>query len=405
MGGITLNVWVAALFFDPVAQHMKRVLKEKPEKQGLLKKATFQIHSEDCLPELQDEDDTFAERIEMNNGFGRSASSAAFQRSSSTAAFQGFKSRDRERKISVPASLSRSRIGTVGSRTQLDSVPERAASRLQSQSKLSNLGRPPKPSASTSSFQYITTPYHGSTLTLAPEVFASTFSLKVRSFIKGDKEVTEEKVEPKKRWNDLSFLTALKNPLYLVILISNSTNAICYTNFIILLPSYALTLGYDKDMGAMLLSVVSSLDLVGRIGGSALSDYTHFRKEYYFVGGMLLSGISLALLPFAPSYFLLCVCCSFFGLASGTYVGITAVIMADTLGAETWQSSYAISLFVNGILQLIGPPLTGLVFSKLRTYVPIFFWLGIILVMGASLWAIIPFIKPKNKNPEEDDIS
>lgn len=419
MGGITLNVWVASLFFDPVEKHMKKVPKSsgvnQEEQEGLLKKATFMIHSEESiLPELHDEGDTFPENIEMTNGFGRSASSAAFQRSASSAAFQGFK--NRERKISVPTSrgeFSRARIGTVGSRNQLagsttlHSVPESAnAVELQSQSRLSTVGRAPRPSPSTSSFQYITTPYHGSTLTLQPEVFASTFSLTLRSFIKGDKEAQLSEDEPKRKWSDVTFLKVLKNPLYLVILISNSTNAISYTNFIILLPAYALTLGYDKNMGALLLSVVSTFDLVGRIGGSALSDYTPFRKEYYFVGGMLLSGISLACLPFAPTYRILCACCATFGLASGTYVGITAVIMADTLGAETWQSSYGISLFVNGCLQLIGPPINGFIFSKVQTYVPIFFWLGIILVIGASIWIVIPFIKqPKNMNDSQDELS
>jgi len=211
----------------------------------------------------------------------------------------------------------------------------------------------------------------------------------------GDKQDSSIK---KSKFFDTSLL---RDPLYLVILISNSTNAISYTNFIILLPSYAHTLGFDKNMGALLLSIVSALDLVGRIGGSALSDYTTFPKEWYFISGLLFSGISLAALPFSQTYTMISVFCAGFGLASGVYVGITAVIMADLLGTERLQSSYGISLFINGVLQLIGPPLCGIWFEAINTYVPIFFCLGIVLIVGSAIWLTVPFIK-KRKDPEKE---
>lgn len=192
-------------------------------------------------------------------------------------------------------------------------------------------------------------------------------------------------------------LSLFKDPLYLVILISNSTNAISYTNFIILLPSYAIALGFDKSLSAYLISVVSALDLVGRIGGSALSDTEWIPKWWYFVGGLVVSGGALTFLPMATSYSMLALACAVFGLASGVYVGVTAVIMADMLGTERLTSSYGISLFVNGILQLIGPPICGLWFQQTGSYASLFSALGIVLMLGASLWAFVPFIKRASK--------
>lgn len=92
----------------------------------------------------------------------------------------------------------------------------------------------------------------------------------------------------------------------------------------------------------------------GRIGGSALSDLNLIPKTWFFVGGLLISGIGLTALPSVSSYLWVSVLCSIFGLATGTYVGITAIVMADMLGTERLTSSYGISLFVNGILQLLG---------------------------------------------------
>ncbi|XP_076758306.1 monocarboxylate transporter 12 [Xylocopa sonorina] len=192
-------------------------------------------------------------------------------------------------------------------------------------------------------------------------------------------------------------LSVLRDPIYLVILISNSTSAISNTNFMILLPSYAISQGFDKNSSALLLSVVSALDLVGRISGASLSDIDFVPKYYYFVGGLGTSGIALALLPMATSYTMLSFFCALFGLSSGMYIGITTVILADMLGTEKLSSSYGISLFVNGVLQLIGPPICGVVFETVGTYKPIFLTFGIILILGTALWAAVPLIKRSHK--------
>lgn len=198
-------------------------------------------------------------------------------------------------------------------------------------------------------------------------------------------------------------VSLLKDPLYLVILISNSTNAVSYTNFVILLPAYAIGLEFSKDAATLLLSIVSILDLVGRIGGSSLSDLNLIPKHWYFVGGLFLSGVALTILPFATDYVMVAFYCGVFGLASGVYVGITTVIMADMLGQEKLTSSYGISLFVNGIIQLVGPPICGIIFESIGSYGPIFMILGLILSGGALLWGFVPFIKPRPLVPTHDN--
>lgn len=266
---------------------------------------------------------------------------------------------------------------------------------------------------STSSFHYMSTIHHGSLLTAMqydrnlPE-FASTMTLKgVRSSCpcwardktdfsrskileKGEKE--KEKGHIFKRCIDFSLL---RDGMYLIMLISNSTSAVGYTNFIILLPSYAQDLGYDKNQAAFLLSCVALFDFFGRIGGAALSDLGFVSKKWYYIVGLLLSGVALAVLPFSRSYEGLLVGCGAFGLASGTYIGVTAVILADQLGAERLGSSYGLSLFVNGLLQLAGPPLCGQVYKATKRYEPILIGLGVTLILGASLWGAAPFVEKR----------
>lgn len=422
MGGITLNVWVGAMFYHPVEQHMKRVPKVNP---------VPEFEEEDEEDEEATANDEKAEFIleQDGNNFTRSASSAAVQTYRNPVSPIA----SRERKISMPMGkeIPRNKSHTA-LKSQIQSTPSLDSktggnksltyyshSRLPA-SRRQNSTRLPRRSPSTSSFQYVSTPYHGSTLSaLHPEEFASSLTLRsISTTLNPVKSCCQQNgkpvpTAPKNKYFDSSLL---KDPLYLVILISNSTNAISYTNFIIFLPAYAIALGFDKSMAAWLISIVSALDLVGRIGGSALSDTELIPKAWYFVGGLLVSGIALALLPLAHTYGALAAFCGVFGLASGVYVGVTAVIMADMLGTERLTSSYGISLFVNGILQLAGPPICGAWLAQMATqeelelnpavtYNSLFSSLGAVLIVGASIWGIVPFLKKRTPNPNDENLA
>ncbi|XP_055695765.1 monocarboxylate transporter 13 isoform X1 [Lutzomyia longipalpis] len=430
MGGVTLNVWVAAIFYQPVEQHMKRVPKVRTEPEdtanaeddeGIVLDLTASPDALDGRGKFAIEDsgtksppECQTPTLAHENGFVRSASAVVVRNFSKGSGMDGMV--DRNRKISVPVrdgfrnQTYANNLTDLSSNPSLYAVPEsRMSGTKLSQRFMNNRvtsgGRLAKRSPSTSSFQYVSTPYHGSTLSIHPAEFASHVSIKSLNPVSScsrikKKEHRDEKPKEegkgkidKKKFFDLSLLS---DPTYLVILISNSTNAIGYTNFIILLPAYAIAMGFDKSLAAYLLSIVSTLDLVGRIGGSALSDTELIPKTWYFVGGLAISGISLAILPLATTYSFISICCACFGLASGVYVGITAVIMADMLGEERLTSTYGISLFVNGILQLVGPPICGLWIEHAKSYESLFTTLGFILFSGAALWGFMPMIK-RNK--------
>lgn len=273
---------------------------------GDLPKAQFIITSDDtpaATPTMDMKSPDFSKFRPGPNSFARSASAAAVQN------YNNKSIDERYRKISTPIRNDRNAtfISTMSSNSSVNG-PE-----FQSSTKLSRFHpnrmsghRPPKRSPSTSSFQYMSTPFHGSTLsTMQPKEFTSRLSMSslnpVASCVGRHKSEGDSGAE-KNTTNQFIDLSLLKDPTYLIILISNSTNAIGYTNFIILLPTYAITLGFDKGLAAYLLSIVSALDLVGRIGGSALSDMNLIPKTWYFVGGLAISGISLAVLPFFTSY-------------------------------------------------------------------------------------------------------
>lgn len=389
MGAVTLNVWASALLYHPVEWHMVRA--QPPDDNDERDDEEIVTSSPEQVTEKSN-----SQLVSSNSTSEKAA--PIVPKSASSVALEYYKNtpvQSRTRKISVP--VGREISGQMHSTPTLHAVPEGGGAMIDSGKYSRTPVKSPLNSPSTSSFNYVSTPYHGSTLSVLHPERASTLTLNAISSTFTRKSTSGEqkrhKDDEKSQQNKFFDFSLLKDPIYLVILISNSTNAISYTNFVILLPAYAISLGFENWDASLLLSIVSMLDLVGRIGGSALSDIKLMPKHWYFIGGLLASGISLTILPTCNEYGMLSVYCAFFGLASGIYVGITAVIMADMLGTEKLTSSYGISLFVNGIIQLVGPPICGIVYEQIGSYGPIFSILGIVLVFGASLWGIVPFIR------------
>ncbi|XP_050360082.1 monocarboxylate transporter 12-like isoform X1 [Nymphalis io] len=437
LGGIMLNVWAAALLFQPVEEHMVKKYKEVeddedgPQLEPFVEEDPNELEEtlHDTNPKviLTPEDNSYMEKYHNGSppNFKQRSNAALDERfspskgdfvRSASAAQVSHMENPRTRKISTPAT-SKHGLQHISSKISnhlpsnpslLESVPEGKTSRVNSTEAFSKklvVPKTPKRSPSTSSFQYMSTPFHGSTLSAfeKPSEFASQFSLKSVTdslapitYCCGCKRDDDTKKEPSKYFD----VQLLKDPIYLVILISNCTSAISYTNFIILVPSYAQECGFDKSLGAYLLSIISALDLVGRIGGSALSDVVLTPKRYFFITGLLLSGISLSLIPLVSTYSAISAICCVFGIASGINVGVTALVMTEMLGTERLMSSYGISLFVNGILQLVGPPVCGLWFERTKSYKLLFVTLGFILIFGASLWGFVPFIYRKRKREQ-----
>lgn len=441
MGAGVMNCFIAALFYDPVEKHLIRVkvernidnneqddfntrlahdlrnekiLEEEESAESINengnRKAKFILTHADDYTNSPAETPTMEHKLDI---FRFSIPKNSFERSASAVVVPSVGS-ERHRKISQPLK-SDYRNGTalsfVGQLSSTPSLVEQNSSNMRlnrfNSNRLSSTRRTLKASPSTSSFQFVTTPFQGTLSSLQPNEFSSHMSLKsIASSLnpvacKRPADAIMEDSEPTgiNKYFDLSLL---RDPAYLIILISNSTNAISYTNFIILLPAYAMALGFDKDRAAYLLSIVSTFDLIGRIGGSALSDLNLIPKTWFFVGGLTVSGIGLTFLPMATSYLWVSVLCSIFGLATGCYVGITAICMADMLGTDRLTSSYGISLFVNGILQLLGPPICLNIYEVINEYQSIFFVLGLFLLLGSSLWLLMPWVQKRKLAAQEE---
>lgn len=74
---------------------------------------------------------------------------------------------------------------------------------------------------------------------------------------------------------------------------------------------------------------------------------------------MVVCGLSVIAMPFLTNYWLLGVAAAIFGLFISANYALTSVIVVELVSLESFSKAYGLLLLIQGIANLIGPPLVG----------------------------------------------
>lgn len=74
---------------------------------------------------------------------------------------------------------------------------------------------------------------------------------------------------------------------------------------------------------------------------------------------MVLCGFVIALIPLYGSYLSLGILSALFGLFISANYSFTSIILVEIISLERFTNAYGVLLLVQGIANLIGPPLAG----------------------------------------------
>lgn len=74
---------------------------------------------------------------------------------------------------------------------------------------------------------------------------------------------------------------------------------------------------------------------------------------------MVACGLSVIAMPFITNFWILATAAAIFGLFISANYALTAVILVELISLEAFSKSYGLLLLIQGIANLIGPPLVG----------------------------------------------
>ena len=138
-------------------------------------------------------------------------------------------------------------------------------------------------------------------------------------------------------------------------------------------------MGINTGEASYLLSVIGISNIIGKLGLGYLSDHPRINRKYLYATNVMICGISeyyfvnfhvcvfidssmrtgILMNNFCFNYLTNIVYCIVFGVTSGAYIGMTAVILRDVIGPKAFIQGYGFQSFFMGTGVAMGPPIIG----------------------------------------------
>ena len=163
------------------------------------------------------------------------------------------------------------------------------------------------------------------------------------------------------RWN------LLRNPLLLLYAITLSLCDSSYGNVYMFMPPHATMAGFSSSNAALLISVIGITQAVSRLVVGCVADLNIFDKKHIYQCAMFVCGATFCVMPFIRSYVLLAAVSVVCSLSAGSFVVLSAVLIAESLGTENLPTTYGVLYSTESFFFLASPVFMGeqrLVFSQ-----------------------------------------
>ncbi|XP_048750622.1 monocarboxylate transporter 9-like isoform X4 [Ostrea edulis] len=178
----------------------------------------------------------------------------------------------------------------------------------------------------------------------------------------------------------------LKNPTFHILNIGVFLAILshhCVFNFT---PSLAEEFGFTESEGALCVSIVGAMDLVGRVSSGFISTAFFSRRVHLYQLCLLLFSFSVMTTIYMETFYAFVTLCGMMGLMTGGFVGTQISMLAEELGREKLHTTWSYVAFSISFSTLINPTIAGAVRDVTGSWVFVF-W----MVTGWSFTGVFVF--------------
>ncbi|KAF4533305.1 hypothetical protein B566_EDAN004426 [Ephemera danica] len=189
-----------------------------------------------------------------------------------------------------------------------------------------------------------------------------------------------------------SLLSELAQPRFVLLCAST---LLLYTWFIVpylYLAEHMLRHGYVDTDTSSVLAVIGILNTVAMVGLGWAGDKPWLPVAKTYGACLLVSGVSTMAMPplvRAHSHVGLATAAALFGLSLASNYSFTPLLVLQIVGLERFTPAFGVVLLVQGIGNLVGPPLAGWVFDVTGTWDLSFYLAGVFLAISGLLALLI----------------
>ncbi|XP_063917394.1 monocarboxylate transporter 12-like isoform X2 [Zophobas morio] len=180
---------------------------------------------------------------------------------------------------------------------------------------------------------------------------------------------------------------------YLLFAISNFCLYTWYDVPYVYLTDHATTLGYSEEDASLLISIIGIINMFGEVMLGWVGDLPWANAIIIYAACMGLCGAVTAVVPLINSYWSLCVISGAFGFFIAANYSLTCIILVELITLDRFTNAYGLLLLVQGVANLIGPPLGGWLCDQTKNYNLSFYLAGLFIALSGLLLIIVPSVK------------
>jgi len=201
----------------------------------------------------------------------------------------------------------------------------------------------------------------------------------------------------------------LGNTRFLLFILSNFMLYMWYDIPYYFLVESCVDLGYDEYQGSLLGSTIGLCNVFGNIFLGYLGDRKWANSIRVYGCCISICGVVTAMMPLLftgyldkdVNYYLLCVLCGVFGVMIAANYSLTSVILVQIVSLERFANAYGLLLLMQGVGNLIGPPIAGALYDYTQTWSWTFYVAGIGILLS-NVFVLAPeFFEKKTQEKRQ----
>lgn len=151
-------------------------------------------------------------------------------------------------------------------------------------------------------------------------------------------------------------LKILKTPSFLLFVMSNFILYFWYDVPYVFLNDIAKEDGIENP--AFIISTLGIVNTFGQIIYGFIGDKNIDLTVLYGVS-IILSGLAIMVVPWFMSFIPLCILAGLFGFFISANYALSTVILVEIVGIDKLTNSYGLTMMMQGVANIIGPPVGG----------------------------------------------
>ncbi|XP_075973959.1 monocarboxylate transporter 14-like [Anticarsia gemmatalis] len=183
------------------------------------------------------------------------------------------------------------------------------------------------------------------------------------------------------------------NPAFCIFALSNFLLYMWYDVPYVYIADSGMSMGFNEKQSSMLISIIGILNMFGEILLGWVGDWECVNASIVYATCMVLCGLVTMIMPLLGTYFSLASASGAFGACIAANYSLTSIILVQQITLEKFTNAYGLLLLIQGVANLIGPPLAGWVYDVTGSYDLSFYLAGVFIGVSGLVLLVAPLCR------------